>query len=82
MVYRDYLLGMEIVLPSGEVMKTGTITKKMLRHDLTRLICGRRNAGDSNEDHGSLLPKPKARPDLLAIYDDIDDAGKTVAKIG
>ena len=28
-----------------------------------------------------LLPKPKARRTLLVIYDNIDDAGKTVSKI-
>ena len=40
-VTRDYLLGMEIVLPSGDVMKTGTVTvKDVTGFDLTRLICG------------------------------------------
>ncbi|OPY84507.1 MAG: putative FAD-linked oxidoreductase [Smithella sp. PtaU1.Bin162] len=82
-VTRDYLLGMEIVLPSGEVMKTGTITAKdVTGYDLTRLICGSEGTlAIATKITVRLLPKPKARRTLLAIYDDIDDAGKTVAKI-
>jgi len=30
-VTRDYLLGMEIVLPSGEVMKTGQLLPRIYR---------------------------------------------------
>jgi len=82
-VTRDYLLGMEIVLPSGEVMKTGTITTKdVTGYDLTRLICGSEGTlALATKITVRLLPKPKARRTLLAIYDDIDDAGKTVSKI-
>ena len=40
-VTKDYLLGLEIVLPSGDVMMTGTVTAKdVTGYDLTRLICG------------------------------------------
>ncbi len=40
-VTRDYLLGMEVVLPSGEVIRTGGKTlKNVSGYDLTRLICG------------------------------------------
>jgi glycolate oxidase len=81
-VTRDYLLGMEIVLPSGEVMKTGTITTKdVTGYDLTRLICGSEGTlAIATKITVRLLPKPKARRTLLAIYDNIDDAGKTVSK--
>jgi glycolate oxidase len=80
-VTRDYLLGMEIVLPSGEVMKTGTITTKdVTGYDLTRLICGSEGTlALVTKITVRLLPKPKARRTLLAIYDDIDNAGKTVS---
>src|SRR5208337_5433117 len=77
-VTRDYLLGMEIVLPSGEVMKTGTITTKdVTGYDLTRLICGSEGTlAMATKITVRLLPKPKARRTLLVIYDNIDDAGK------
>jgi|GEM_PF-3827545 len=40
-VTRDYLLGLETVLPSGEVLATGALTTKdVTGYDLTRLICG------------------------------------------
>ena len=40
-VTRDYLLGLEIVLSSGEIMNTGVITTKdVTGYDLTSLICG------------------------------------------
>ncbi len=82
-VTRDYLLGLEVVLPSGEVMKTGTVTcKDVAGYDLTRLICGSEGTlALVTKVTVRLLPKPKAKRTLEAIYDRIDDAGTTVAKI-
>ena len=82
-VTRDYLLGMEIVLPSGEIMKTGTVTvKDVTGFDLTRLICGSEGTlALATRITVRLLPKPKAKRTLLAIYDSLDDAGTTVSKI-
>lgn len=82
-VTRDYLLGLEIVLPSGEVMKTGTVTAKdVTGYDLTRLICG--SEGTLALVTGitvRLLPKPKTKRTLQAIYNSLDLAGDTVSKI-
>jgi glycolate oxidase len=82
-VTRDYLLGMEIVLPSGEIMKTGTVTvKDVTGFDLTRLICGSEGTlALATKITVRLLPKPKTKRTLLAIYDSLDDAGMTVSKI-
>jgi len=82
-VTRDYLLGMEIVLPSGEIMNTGTRTSKdVTGYDLTRLICGSEGTlALVTQIIVRLLPKPKTKRTLLAIYNRIDDAGTTVAKI-
>jgi len=82
-VTRDYLLGLEIVLPSGEVMNTGGITAKdVTGYDLTRLICGSEGTlALVTKIIVRLLPKPKARRTLQAIYNRIDDAGNTVARI-
>jgi len=82
-VTRDYLLGMEIVLPSGEIMNTGTKTSKdVTGYDLTRLICGSEGTlALVTKIIVRLLPKPKAKRTLQAIYNRIDDAGTTVAKI-
>ena len=82
-VTRDYLLGLEIVLPSGEIMKTGSITTKdVTGYDLTRLICGSEGTlAVLTKITVRLLPKPRAKRTLQAIYDEIDAAGTTVSKI-
>lgn len=82
-VTRDYLLGLEVVLPSGEVMKTGTVTcKNVAGYDLTRLMCGSEGTlALVTKVTVRLLPKPKTKRTLEAIYDRIEDAGTTVARI-
>jgi glycolate oxidase len=82
-VTRDYVLGLEVVLPSGEVMATGTVTAKdVTGYDLTRLICGSEGTlALVTKIIVRLLPKPKTKRTLQAIYNDLDDAGNTVAKI-
>ena len=82
-VTRDYILGLEIVLPSGEVMNTGALTAKdVTGYDLTRLICGSEGTlALVTKINVRLLPKPKTKRTLQAIYNRIDDAGTTVAKI-
>jgi glycolate oxidase len=82
-VTRDYLLGLEIVLPSGEIMSTGTITTKdVTGYDLTRLICGSEGTlAVVTKIVVRLLPKPRTKRTLQAVYDKIDAAGTTVSKI-
>jgi glycolate oxidase len=82
-VTRDYLMGLEIVLPSGAMMKTGSVTAKdVTGYDLTRLICGSEGTlALVTKIFVRLLPKPKSRRTLQAVYNRIDDAGNTVAKI-
>ena len=82
-VTRDYLLGLEIVLPSGEVMMTGTVTAKdVTGYDLTRLICGSEGTlALVTRINVRLLPKPKTKRTLQAIYNDLDAAGDTVSRI-
>ncbi|MBM4332279.1 MAG: FAD-binding protein [Deltaproteobacteria bacterium] len=82
-VTRDYLLGLEAVLPSGEIIQTGSLTAKdVTGYDLTRLICGSEGTlAVVTRIIVKLLPKPKARRTLQAIYNSIDQAGTTVARI-
>jgi glycolate oxidase len=82
-VTRDYLLGLEIVLPTGEVMNTGTITAKdVTGYDLTRLICGSEGTlALVTRITVRLLPKPKTKRTLQVVYDSIEAAGDTVSKI-
>ncbi|MGB9700853.1 MAG: FAD-binding oxidoreductase [Thermodesulfobacteriota bacterium] len=82
-VTRDYLMGLEVVLPSGAIIKTGSITNKdVTGYDLTRLLCGSEGTlGLITKVTLKLLPKPKFKRTLQAIYNKIDEAGQTVSKI-
>ncbi len=82
-VTRDYLLGLEIVLPSGETMMTGTVTAKdVTGYDLTRLICGSEGTlALVTRINVRLLPKPQTKRTLQAIYNSLEVAVDTVSKI-
>jgi glycolate oxidase len=82
-VTRDYLLGLEVILPSGEVIRTGGRTlKNVSGYDLTRLMCGSEGTlGIITEVIVRLIPLPPAKSTLQAVFADLDDAAQTVAAI-
>src|SRR3972149_1219061 len=82
-VTRDYVSGLEVVLPTGEIMETGTQTvKSVVGYDLTRLIVGSEGTlGIVTKANLRLLPFPKAVNTILAIFNNDYTAGDAAAEI-
>lgn len=82
-VTRDYVLGLEVVLPAGEIMETGTQTVKgVTGYDLTRLIVGSEGTlGIVTMATLRVLPLPDKVNTLLAIFNDESAAGKAAVGI-
>lgn len=82
-VTRDYVLGLEVVLPTGKVIKTGVRTAKgVVGYDLTRLIVGSEGTlGVITKIVLRLLPLPEVVRTLSAVFGRIQHAAKTVSEI-
>jgi glycolate oxidase len=82
-VTRDYVLGLTVVLPSGEIIKTGVETAKgVVGYDLTRLIVGSEGTLAVITDITlRLVPKPAARKTVTAFFPDPPSAVRAVSEI-
>lgn len=82
-VTRDYVMGLEAVLPNGDILRTGgKNAKDVAGYDLTRLLVGSEGTlAIITEVTVKLLPKPETKRAALAIFDDLASAARTVARI-
>ncbi|RKQ35813.1 FAD-binding oxidoreductase [Oceanobacillus halophilus] len=82
-VTKDYVIGLEVVTPEGEIIRTGGRTvKNVTGYDLTKLMVGSEGTlGIITEAILRLYPKPQATRTLMAIFDDIVDSGKAITSI-
>lgn len=82
-VTRDYVLGLEVVLPTGEIMWTGgKNAKDVAGYNLRQLFVGSEGTlGVFTKILVRLLPRPKARKTMLAVYDKMSQAAATVSAI-
>lgn len=80
---KEYVIGLELVTPTGEIIRTGGKTvKNVTGYDLTRLVVGSEGTlGVVTEAILRLIPKPKARKTLLASFDKLVDSGIAITKI-
>jgi len=82
-VTRDYVLGLEAVLPTGEIIKTGTATAKgVVGYDLTRLLVGSEGTlAVVTRAVLKLLPLPETKKTMLALFPSLNSAAEAVAGI-
>lgn len=72
----QYIVGMELVTPEGDVvMLGGKNVKDVTGYDLKKLIVGSEGTlGIVTKAIIKLSPKPKYQSDLLVLYEDVDTA--------
>jgi glycolate oxidase len=80
---KEYILGLEVVLPSGEIIHTGSkCVKDVVGYNLTQLLVGSEGTlGIVTKAILKLLPLPEAKKTLTATFPSILDAGRTVSEI-
>lgn len=80
---RDYVLGLQIVLPDGRAMRTGSSAMKSVSgYDLTRLFVGSEGTlGVVTEITLKISPRPTAASTATATFGDLVDAGRAVSEI-
>ncbi|MDH4209758.1 MAG: FAD-binding protein [Anaerolineae bacterium] len=82
-VTSDYVMGLEVVLPSGEVIRTGgKAIKNVTGYNLTQLFVGSEGTlGVITEITLRLIPQPETSGSVLAAFADLDDAATLVNRI-
>jgi glycolate oxidase len=82
-VTKDYVLGLEVVLPNGEFLKTGSKTiKNATGYNLTQLFVGSEGTlGIITKIILRVLSVPTHRRVLLAAYNEVDECISSVAEL-
>ena len=80
---RDYVLGLKVVLPTGEIIEVGTRTlKNASGYQLERLFVGSEGTlGIITEVTLRIAPKPKKSAMILAGFNTLEKAGRCVSAL-
>jgi len=82
-ITRDYVCGLEAVLPSGEIVTMGgKLVKDVTGYDLMQLLIGSEGTlAVITKVILRLLPLPSERVDLLVPFDDFHAASRSVSEV-
>jgi glycolate oxidase len=82
-VTREYVLGLEVVLPTGEILRTGRRTiKGVAGYDLTALFVGSEGTlGVVTEITTKLLPRPRHVSTALVVFRTVEDAARSISRV-
>ena len=82
-ITRNYVMGLEIVLPDGEILWTGNkCVKDVAGYSLRDLFIGSEGTlGVITKVLLKLIPKPAAKKTMVATFDAMDKAAQTVSDI-
>lgn len=82
-VTKDYVLGIEAVLPTGEIIKAGgRVLKNVTGYNLSQLVIGSEGTlAVITKIIFRLIPLPKYKKVVLAAFGTLEDATDAVAKI-
>ncbi len=82
-VTKNYVMGLEVVLPTGDIMNTGgKSVKDVAGYNLKDVLIGSEGTlGIFTKILLKIIPKPETHKTMLAFYSSMDDAAKTVSAI-
>ncbi|ULM99447.1 FAD-binding protein [Peribacillus frigoritolerans] len=80
---KEYVIGLEVVTPTGEIIRTGGKTvKNVTGYDLTRLIVGSEGTlGIVTEAIIRLIPKPQSKQTFVAHFNHLINSGHAITSI-
>ena len=78
----NHVLGLEVVMPDGEIVWLGGRTRDALGYDLTGVFVGSEGTfGIATKIVVRIMRKPQAVKTVLAVFDRVDDASAAVSAI-
>ena len=82
-VTKNYVLGLEVVLPTGEILRIGgKSVKDVAGYNLKEILVGSEGTlGIFTEILLKIVPAPQTHKTMLAFYSSMDEAAKTVSAI-